>query len=180
MREPGCFGHIVTYNTDERVCGPCEHRQACGESVQNRVQTLKRLNRYPDINSLLPGHTDDLRASDTPTATRLSAAVTFDHRSARMTKKARDLHDTLQRKGIDLSKCLLTRSNPVTKPAYLQLAVNELIEYGGYDKRGLKQAYQINYDWTPGTASSHVGIVTSLFAGLDLVEVDGRYVRTKE
>lgn len=179
MKQPGCFGHITTFNTLPKVCDPCAYRAECESSVASRIELLQKLNKYPDIQALTPAR--EKRVEEPVVEDRLAAVTALTIGSAPrgvMTKKARAYHETLSRKGIDLKGALIGRFNPIAStPQFLRLAFGFVLS-GGYSKRELKRHFKAELDWGEATAASHVGIVTSLFSALGLVTVDKDQVST--
>ena len=168
MKAPGCFGHITTCGTKPDICSPCEHYAACVSATEKRVDKLRALNIYPDIETLLPDATEALSAPEP----KVEMVATTRKRGT-MTKKATETYEALVRKGVDLKAGLMGNFNPVPgKPKFVYLAFEMLLEAGGYSKRELKEYYKRNLGWGEGTAASHSGMVTSIFSGLGLVAVD--------
>lgn len=176
MEAPGCFGHITTHSPKLKVCRACSHETACAESVQNRVKTLKKLNQYPDIPESVPGLKTPEKKPDAKvemTTTAIPPATRI------MTKKAKEVHNSLSKRGIDLRMALVGGYNPVETPRFVKHAFDLLLA-AGYNKRMLKEAYKVKFGWSEATAASHVGMVTSLFVGVGVAEVDGQEVRRVE
>jgi len=96
-----------------------------------------------------------------------------------MTKKAKEVANSLARRGIDLHMGLLGKYNPVDTPKFVAHAFDLLLA-SGYNKRGLKEGYKLKFGWSEATAASHVGMVTSLFVGLGVAEVDGSDVKARK
>lgn len=176
MEAPGCFGHIATYSPLCEVCRDCPHNTACCESVQNRITALKKVNQYPDIPESLPGRTEALRKPDV----QVDVAVeTPKVGHGVMTKKAREVANSLGKRGIDLRMALLGGYNPVDTPRFVKHAFDFLLTEG-INKRQLKDYYMRTFGWSEATAASHVGMVVSLFTGLNIAEVDGQEVTRKD
>ena len=176
MEAPGCFGHITTYSPTLGVCRACDHNAACCESVQNRVETLKKLNQYPDIPETIPTRTATVteRLPQVEIATSVATPTT-----KVMTKKAREVANSLGKRGIDLRMAVVGGYNPVDTPRFVKHAFDLLLA-AGYNKRKLKEAYKVKFGWSEATAASHVGMVTSLFTGLGVATVDGQEVKKVE
>ena len=171
MNKPGCFGHVTTYNPASVICADCTWAEDCKQSALDRAVLIKTIHDYPDIESLIPAHTE--KPVETGYKTK---AVTGEVKRGIMTKKARSYYETLNRKGIDLRTALTGKFNPIdSTPKFLRIAFENVIE-GGYKKRDLKNQFKSELGWGEATAASHVGIATSLFSALGLVTVDGNEV----
>lgn len=176
MDKPGCFGHIATYDPKVMVCGVCEYNAACAESVQNRIETLKRLHQYPDIPETLPARTEVLR--ERLPKVEMTVMSDLEAPTGTMTKKAKEIARGLAKRGIDLNMAVLGGYNPVDTPRFVKHAVDFLLTEG-INKRQLKEYYKKTFDWTEATAASHVGIVASLFVGLGVATVDGQDLKKR-
>jgi hypothetical protein len=175
MEAPGCFGHITTHSPKLSVCRACDHNAACAETVQNRVETLKKLNQYPDIPETVPG----LRKAARERLPQVEMATTSEVVPKKvMTKKAREIANSLARRGIDLPMAVMGGYNPIETPRFVKDAFGLLLA-AGYNKRQLKETFKVNYGWSEATAASHVGMVTSLFTGLGIADVEGQDVKAK-
>lgn len=175
MEAPGCFGHITTYSPTLGVCRACAHNSACAGSVQNRVETLKKLNQYPDIPETLPASTATVKER-LPQVDMATSVATEPSRI--MTKKAQEIASSLGRRGIDLSMAVAGGYNPVDTPRFVKHAF-DLLLIEGYNKRKLKEGFKLKFGWTEATAASHVGMVTSLFVGLGIADVEGQDVKKR-
>jgi len=177
----GCFGHIVTHNPDSQICQSCNDSAACSESVSDRAQRLRKLGVSVELSKQKPAVTERL----TKPTTRQSAVVSHmsgvsETKRGIMTVKARETYGSVEKRGIDLKAGLMGLFNPLQdKPKFLAFAFDQVLK-GGYKKRDLAEKFCLEFKWTRGTANSHVGICTSIFAALNLVKVDGQTVKTIE
>jgi len=97
-----------------------------------------------------------------------------------MTVKAKETYASVEKRGIDLKAGLMGLFNPLQdRPKFLAFAFDRVLE-GGYQKRNLAERFCKEFEWTRGTANSHVGICTSIFSAHNLVKVDGQTVKTTE
>ena len=178
MGTRGCFGHIVTHNPDLPICQSCEDKVSCSKSVSERVIALQSLGRYVELAQTIPERTERVSKSDESRTTALMSGSASTRPIGAMTKKAKEIHDTLNRRDIDLKAGIMGGFNPVAgRPKFLASGFDEVLK-GGYSKRKLAVKFIKEFGWTRGTANSHVGICTSLFRALKLVSVDGDAVTT--
>ena len=181
MGTKGCFGHIATYNPNNKICQSCNDVAACAESVSDRTQRLRKLGVSVELSKQEPSVTAQLvkpRAKPRPVTSSMSANPAIPR--GIMTVKAKETYASVSRRGIDLKSGLMGLFNPLeNKPKFLAFAFDKVIA-GGYQKRDLAEQFCKEFSWTRGTANSHVGICTSIFSALNLVKVDGQTVKTIE
>lgn len=177
----GCFGHIATYNPDSQICQSCNDSAACAESVSDRAQRLRKLGVSVELSKQKPSSTEKLvkpKTKPQPVVSHMSGKIPV--KRGIMTVKAKETYAGVEKRGIDLKAGLLEAINPLEdKPKFLAFAFDKVIT-GGYRKRDLAEQFCQKFAWTRGTANSHAGICTSIFAALNLVKVDGQTVKTIE
>jgi len=133
------------------------------------VETLKKVNQYPDIPETVPG----LRTTVRERLPQVEMATTVEVEPKKiMTKKAREIANSLAKRGIDLPMAVMGMYNPIETPRFVKHAFDFLLTEG-YSKRKLKEYYKMEFGWSEATAASHVGMVTSLFTGLGVAEANG-------
>lgn len=181
MGTKGCFGHIATYNPDNQICQSCNDAAACDESVSDRAQRLRKLGVSVELSKQSTSVTKQLakpKIKPQPIVSHLTGVQVV--KRGIMTVKAKETYASVEKRGIDLKAGLMGMKNPLrAKPKFLSLAFDQVI-LGGYKKRDLAEDFCNAFDWTRGTANSHVGICTSIFSALNLVKVDGQTVKTVE
>jgi hypothetical protein len=94
-----------------------------------------------------------------------------------MSKKARQLDESLRRLGINAPDLLRAGKNPmenIDRLAFFKLACNLLVEEGALDREKLRQAYQTKLGWDAKTAASHLSIISSYMAAQGILAVDGK------
>ena len=181
MGTKGCFGHIATYNPNNKICQLCNDCAACDESVSDRAQRLRKLGVSVELTKQRPAVTEPLEKPERevkPVVSHMAGAPAV--KRGIMTVKAKETYASVEKRGIDLKAGLMGLFNPLhDKPKFLACAFDRGLE-GGYQKRGLAEQFCREFGWTRGTANSHVGICTSIFTALNLVKVDGQTVKTIE
>lgn len=109
-----------------------------------------------------------------------------------MTKKARALYDTLERRGVDWGR-MKRGDNPLWQvgielgsgklqgPKFLQIAVAHLLEVNSVSNAELRDKLQQELGWSKSTAYSHISILQSLLTYVEVVTVDNdAFVRVTE
>jgi len=179
MGSRGCFGHIATHNPAQQICQQCDQFAACSQSVSDRVQLIRSLNISVEMGKHLPHLTSALIEPEkilAPIVSRM--VVTKIVGGNTMSIKAKQVYDGLLKRNVDLKAGIMGHFNPLSnKPKFLSFAFDRLLE-GGYKKPRLANLFMSEFGWRKGTASSHVGICTSLFYGLNLIEIDGHSAKT--
>ena len=61
MGTKGCFGHIATYNPNNKICQLCNDCAACDESVSDRAQRLRKLGVSVELTKQRPAITEPLK-----------------------------------------------------------------------------------------------------------------------
>mgnify|MGYP000208873512 CR=1 FL=1 len=209
---PGCFGFVTTYDASCPHCKSCLEFDACGTHATVTRGKLQRLLKYRDSTESTPMHTDDevrsssvdavavaivnehLKASPITTFTttnpgNTSTVLTYVGGAKGMSKKARALHDSMLRRGVDWTE-LPAGKNPLLKetkdgssqlivgPTYLNMVVVMLLQGAPVTNVALRDLFARELRWSKGTASSHVGIAQSLLTALHIVTVkDGVWTR---
>lgn len=181
MGTRGCFGHIATHNPNSKICQQCDEFDGCASSVSDRVQRLRKIGVSVEMAKQLPYVTEQLakpKAQPQALVSKLSG-ITQRTRGI-MTVKAKETYAGVEKRKIDLKAAMMGLFNPLhNRPKFLSFAF-DMILAGGYKKRDLAGRFCKEFNWTRGTANSHVGICTSIFSALNLVKVDGQTVTKVE
>ncbi|MCK5643213.1 MAG: hypothetical protein KAJ19_20560 [Gammaproteobacteria bacterium] len=179
MGTKGCFGHIATYNPVNKICQSCNDSAACDESVSDRAQRLRKLGVSVELSKQKPSVTEPLvKPEQEPRPVVSHMAVAPAGKRGIMTVKAKETYASIEKRGVDLKAGLMGLFNPLQdKPKFLALAFDHVLT-GGYQKRELAEKFCRTFEWTRGTANSHVGICTSIFTALNLSKADGQTVKT--
>ena len=177
----GCFGHIATFNPVNQICKSCNDCAACDESVLERAERIRKLGVSVEMAQHKPAVTEQLakpQRKPQPIVSNMTGTPAV--KRGKMTVKASETYATIEKRGVDLRAGLAESVNPLgNKPKFLSFAFDHLMT-GGYQKRDLAESFCRVFEWTRGTANSHVGICTSIFTALNLAKADGQTVKTVE
>lgn len=177
---------MVLAHRNNATCQDCPLQSSCRDQA---LATAKEIHEVMAIGDLLKHFSDvdefdqNSGGSESRMAARCSQRVmpTPAQQGSldKMSKKARQVAESLINKGIDVRKQMLNGKNPFveTGQKYLEVTAMLLME-GGFTKKELKQAllYQ-NPQWTERTAEGQLSVAFSLFTGFGLVTTrQGRFV----
>ncbi len=181
MGTKGCFGHISTHNPDSKICQSCNEKTDCASSVSDRVQRLRKLGVSVEMSKSLPVVPERLvKPKPQPPVVVLHLSAITERKLGIMTIKARETYVGVEKRKVDLKAGMMGLFNPLDgRPKFLSFAFDRVME-GGYKKRDLAEGFCEEFDWTRGTANSHVSICTSIFAAVGIVKVDGKTVSKVE
>jgi hypothetical protein len=90
-----------------------------------------------------------------------------------LSKKAGELHQRLQSRGIDLKKSLIAGVNPLEnkKPAYLSIVIERLLAEKQVTRQWIVNTFIQDLRWSEATAQSHVSIGMSVLTYFECVVV---------
>ena len=94
-----------------------------------------------------------------------------------MSKKARQLDESLKRLKIDAVGKLKAGHNPmegVDRLTFFKLACDLLLADGYLDREKLRSTYTEKLGWDTKTASSHLSIIASYMVAQGILAVDGK------
>jgi hypothetical protein len=164
---PGCFGSGLAYQEDGTVCGRCDFAARCAPlALERRQQVRARLGIAvePVVRRV--------RTADEPMkASRPAGRPRPVSEREGFPKKVCQLLDRIESRGVDLAVAIRAGQNPLPSPAFLKMAIDMLLG-GGFDRGQLRAAFMTTFDWSDGTAHSHVGQVFALLTGLKVARED--------
>jgi hypothetical protein len=94
-----------------------------------------------------------------------------------MSKKARQLDESLKRLNINAVESLKAGRNPMEgfdRLSFFKIACDLLLADGALDRAKLHKAYTDNLGWDSKTAASHLSIIASYMVATGILAVDGK------
>jgi len=197
---PLCFGYVTTLDPDSSICSACSEFVACQRQVLN---VLHELGEEMDVSDLVhiavrdTNHNDDhpvLRTTNNGVLSDAEAGkkrTRFELTSAQKQKvdeiktryaKSERLVRAIFKNGIDLKRTLSRRINPfydIKSHQYMR-EVCDLLISGGYTRDQLRKSLGQKFNWTYGTANSHVLTVVHALDALEITEEHKGVIRLKE
>lgn len=92
-----------------------------------------------------------------------------------LSKKAGELLEKLEKRGIDLQKEMFAGRNPLDnkKPAFLHLIIDMLLVNKRLPRNAIVNSFKERLGWNDASAQSHASICQSLLTHLNIVKVEG-------
>jgi hypothetical protein len=198
LEKPGCFGFVVCYEPDSEFCAGCAHSQACAGIVAARRTALEKLlaggvagapkgppkradahvKRVAVIAPVAsPVESPEITMEETELKPKRGGSAPKRYDAGEMSKKARQLDESLKRLEIDAVAKLKAGHNPmdgVDRLTFFKLACELLLADGYLDREKLRKAYTEKLGWDIKTASSHLSIIASYMVAQGILAVDGK------
>lgn len=198
LDKPGCFGFVVCYEPDSEFCTGCPHEQACSGVVVARRAALEKLlaggvagapKGPPKRADVLvkrvavatpvpsPVESPEITMEESEAKPKRGGSAPKRYDVGQMSKKARQLDESLKRLNIDAVEKLKAGHNPmdgVDRLTFFKLACELLLADGYLDRDKLRKAYTDKLGWDTKTASSHLSIIASYMVAQGILAVDGK------
>lgn len=160
---PGCFGSAVAFSTEAPACVSCPHSSACSDKAYDSVVKLSQ--RAVGVSVLLaehcrfrtltnksllsyaadPADRQEIKVKQRYRAERANFALSLEEQNAIEAipvVKARSEVERLVKRGLHVLHDLRAGVNPISKPAYLNVACQFLVDNGHVGKQELADAYE--------------------------------------
>jgi hypothetical protein len=179
---PSCFGWPSVFNAASATCSACSVKSDCLAAC--KVLAVKmRQSGAPQtapvdagVGEVIPGKQAPSQFGVGPG--QVNRGLTPDEQIVceKLPKKVAPRYQSMVRTGFTDRAAIQFRAgiNPFRpKDAkFLRLACDRLLS-GGVSKKELKQAYRESFNWTEGTAASHVSVVVALLPVIGLARING-------
>lgn len=200
LETPGCFGFVVCYEPGSDFCSGCAHEQACSGVVVARRTSLEKLlaGGVAGAPKGTPKRADalikpvaetthvplaiespEIVMEETENTSKRGGSAPKRYEIGEMSKKARQLDESLKRLKIDALGKLKAGHNPmegVDRLTFFKLACDLLLADGYLDREKLRGVYTTKLGWDIKTASSHLSIIASYMVAQGILAVDGKFL----
>lgn len=167
MNKPRCFGSPSALAPHTAVCSTCKVLSDCSEQASIM---LKRIRGELNVEELIePPKKGEVVPKSIPK--KLSVKPLPVRTVTGISKKATALVHRIDQLGIDLLTELKAGRNPFENmpPAYMRETCSSLLA-GGFTKAQLRDRYLSAFDWSAGSASSHVSFVIPALSFLGVIQ----------
>jgi hypothetical protein len=180
MKAPGCLGSVQTFSFIAKACAACAHFEPCRSQVRERIASLpirkdvrtELLNQHRAFDALRSHATGSTRTEEvkaTVLGGKRELTAAEKKIMASLPVKAQKQYARLVAGGYvpKVKSAVESRANPFDKEGfrYLHVAFAALLE-GGFTKKGLRERYMRELEWSEGTAFSHVSQIWHLLPAI--------------